>query len=107
MNVTRLRRDIDAGRTGDKSPGMDPATAPLGTDDEAAGTRMDPRLAEDVRRRAVRPDGEALSRQNATPRYEDTPPAETRTGGVEAVLRWCVIGVALALGLALVVWLLK
>ena len=34
----RLRADIDSGRTGDKVAGSDPAAAPLGTDDEAAGT---------------------------------------------------------------------
>ncbi|SRR5271170_7735673 len=33
-----LRSDIDSGRTGDKVAGFDPAVAPLGTDDEAAGT---------------------------------------------------------------------
>lgn len=33
----RLRGDIDAGRTRDKVPFPDPAAAPLGTDDEAAG----------------------------------------------------------------------
>lgn len=33
----RLRGDIDAGRTHDKVPFPDPAAAPLGTDDEAAG----------------------------------------------------------------------
>jgi hypothetical protein len=32
-----LRRDIDTGRTGDKVPFRDPAAAPLGADDEAAG----------------------------------------------------------------------
>jgi hypothetical protein len=36
--VDRLRADIDAGRTGDKIPHSDPAAAPLGTDEEAAGT---------------------------------------------------------------------
>ena len=34
----QLRRDIDTGRTGDKTDNIDPAAAPLGTDDEAAGT---------------------------------------------------------------------
>ena len=34
----QLRFAIDCGRTGDKIPGVDPAAAPLGTDDEAAGT---------------------------------------------------------------------
>ena len=34
----RLRADIDAGYTGDKVPASDPAMAPLGTDEEAAGS---------------------------------------------------------------------
>jgi len=34
----RLRADIDTGREGDKVGFVDPAAAPLGTDDEAAGT---------------------------------------------------------------------
>jgi hypothetical protein len=34
----QLRFAIDCGRTGDKIPGFDPAAAPLGTDEEAAGT---------------------------------------------------------------------
>lgn len=38
----RLRDAIDKGLTGDKIPAADPAAAPLGTDDEAAGTRLPP-----------------------------------------------------------------
>ncbi|MEA2976058.1 MAG: hypothetical protein QOF19_1578 [Alphaproteobacteria bacterium] len=41
----RLRRDIDSGRTGDKVPVIDPAAAPLGTDDEAGGTRLSAQAA--------------------------------------------------------------
>lgn len=37
-HVDKLRANIDSGRTGDKVPGPDPAAAPLGTDEEAAGT---------------------------------------------------------------------
>jgi hypothetical protein len=33
----RARGDIDAGREGDKTPGVDPAAAPMETDAEAAG----------------------------------------------------------------------
>jgi hypothetical protein len=36
--VEQLRDDIDAGRTGDKIDWPDPAAAPLGSDEEAAGT---------------------------------------------------------------------
>jgi hypothetical protein len=39
--VAELRARIDAGASGDKVPGLDPAAAPLGTDDEAAGTPAD------------------------------------------------------------------
>jgi hypothetical protein len=35
--VDQLRKEIDRGQSGDKAPGVDPAAAPLGTDDEAAG----------------------------------------------------------------------
>lgn len=37
FTADRLRHDIDRGRAGDKVDAMDPAAAPLGTDDEAAG----------------------------------------------------------------------
>jgi hypothetical protein len=37
-----LKGDIDSGRTGDKNPVFDPGMAPLGTDDEAAGTPPSP-----------------------------------------------------------------
>jgi hypothetical protein len=36
--TAQLRHDIDSGRTGSKVNFPDPAAAPLGTDDEAAGT---------------------------------------------------------------------
>lgn len=36
--VDQLRKDIDRGKGGDKVPYPDPAAAPLGTDEEAAGT---------------------------------------------------------------------
>jgi hypothetical protein len=38
-NTERLRHKMDSGLTGDKVAGLDPAVAPLGVDDEAAGTR--------------------------------------------------------------------
>ena len=38
----QLKGDIESGRTGDKNPVRDPALAPLGTDDEAAGTPPSP-----------------------------------------------------------------
>ena len=38
--AARLREDIDRGLTGDKVNSPDPAAAPLGTDEEAAGMRI-------------------------------------------------------------------
>ncbi|HEX9321760.1 MAG TPA: hypothetical protein VF913_06515 [Xanthobacteraceae bacterium] len=38
----QLRHDIDRGRTGDKVSWPDPASVPLGTDEEAAGTPLAP-----------------------------------------------------------------
>jgi hypothetical protein len=38
-NSDQLRNAIDSGMTGDKVDASDPAAAPLGTDDEAAGVQ--------------------------------------------------------------------
>jgi hypothetical protein len=48
-SAARLRRDIDAGRTGDKVSWPDPAAAPLGTDEEAAGTPLHATLVDAAR----------------------------------------------------------
>jgi hypothetical protein len=48
-SADRLRGDIDAGRTGDKVSWSDPATAPLGTDDEAGGATSPPTAIEAAR----------------------------------------------------------
>jgi hypothetical protein len=38
LNSSQQRARIDRGEEGDKVPGFDPAAAPFGTDEEAAGT---------------------------------------------------------------------
>ena len=53
----RLRADIDSGRTGDKVAASDPAAAPLGTDDEAAGTSPRPEDVALARRHELKLDG--------------------------------------------------
>lgn len=60
--VDRLRSDIDEGRSGDKVRFPDPAAAPLGSDDEAAGTPVSEdqrRLEADARLHAEAPRREA------------------------------------------------
>jgi hypothetical protein len=42
QTVEQLRADVDRGRAGDKVAWPDPAAAPLGSDDEAAGTPASP-----------------------------------------------------------------
>ena len=57
-SIDRLRADIDSGRTGEKVNHPDPAAAPLGTDEEAAGTPV-PKTAvaqTSARERRARPD---------------------------------------------------
>jgi hypothetical protein len=50
----QLRHDIDSGLTGEKNDWPDPAAVPLGTDEEAAGTPLDPLLIHEVRRQERR-----------------------------------------------------
>lgn len=49
----RLRGEIDAGLAGDKHRDTDPAAAPLGTDDEAAGTPAAPTDVATARREEI------------------------------------------------------
>ena len=49
--VAQLRADIDSGRTGDKVAAIDHAAAPLGTDEEAAGTPVSAEIVAMVRQR--------------------------------------------------------
>ncbi|MCS0503597.1 hypothetical protein [Ancylobacter mangrovi] len=58
---SHLREEIDSGRFGDKVPFPDPATAPLGTDDEAAGRPATREEIAEARRDAFEPDPAAGS----------------------------------------------
>ena len=49
-NPAQIRGDIQAGLTGDKRPGFDPALVPLETDAEAAGTPLSAEQIETARR---------------------------------------------------------
>jgi hypothetical protein len=54
MSTTeQLRDDIDSGRTRDKVAAIDPAAAPLGTDEEAAGTPVPAQAVDMARTREV------------------------------------------------------
>jgi hypothetical protein len=54
LNWEQVRDRIDSGATGEKVSGSDPAVAPLGTDDEAAGTPSEPTENEIKRKSSAR-----------------------------------------------------
>lgn len=90
----QLRGDIDAGRTGDKVGGFDPAAAPLGADEEAAGTTLDPGTLAEVR---------ALELAKAPPRpstrQNSATPELTPDGcGVRTAYVWPIVAGVLAAG---------
>jgi hypothetical protein len=57
--IERQRDDIDRGATHDKVPGHDPAAAPLGADEEAAGTPVANATVAQDQHRQRHSDGEA------------------------------------------------
>lgn len=98
MNVSRLKDDINTGRTGDKVPAFDPAAAPLGTDEEAAGTPISGAAVEMARANENRPKGPEWNRQNGAI-ADEQPPAGRRYGAGT----WVLV-IALVALLALAVW---
>lgn len=118
----RLRDDIDHGKAGDKKGFPDPSAAPLGTDDEAAGTPPTPRQREmaheaEVGRDASGPSATGdrrpiSSRQSRGPGREAKPPegsgASRESGppqGVPPVLAFLGI-IAAVVAVLLAAWLL-
>ncbi|MGE5537011.1 MAG: hypothetical protein ACM30I_00215 [Gemmatimonas sp.] len=80
----RLRAKIDAGRTGDKVPAMDPAAAPLGTDAEAAGTPLP---------------------EDASARRRSNPAAESGYGGdPRSLVSGTVLAVACLAAVGVLIW---
>lgn len=102
-NVTQLRDKIDRGRAGDKVPVLDPATAPLGTDAEAGGSRPEPSIdVADVERRVER--GSHLE-SNRPPIAADSGELKDRTGRktpMAVVVGLLGLACAAALALAIV-----
>jgi hypothetical protein len=63
--TAQLRDAIDRGRTGSKVPFEDPAAAPLGTDEEAAGTPPSPEAIRTAMRNEVKNRGRHYSGRDA------------------------------------------
>lgn len=98
MDVSRLKNDINSGHTGDKVRAFDPAAAPLGTDEEAAGTPVSGAAVETARANENRPEGPEWARQNGA--IADEQPAPGRRYGAGT---WVLVLALFAL-LALAVW---
>jgi uncharacterized protein HemX len=86
--VEQLRNDIDHGRTCDKIDAPDPSVAPLGSDEEAAGTPPDPAAVDAAR-------SLELSRS-----------CQPSSSGQGMGAAWLLIAFAVALGAGLASWML-
>lgn len=98
MNVSHLKNDINSGRTGDKSAAFDAAAAPLGTDEEAAGTPVPGAAVAMARANENRPEGHEWARQNGAIE-DDKPQSGRRYGAGTWGLVLCLVGL-----LAVAVW---
>jgi len=83
-NVDQLKADIDSGKAGDKIAWPDPAMAPLGTDDEAAGT---PPTPDQVRSASRQEAGAGVT--SAAPEGEGLGPG------------WWLVGITILIGLTM------
>lgn len=98
LNPAQVRRDIQAGLTGDKRPGFDPALVPLETDAEAAGTPLDVTMIETARRTQLegkRPDVSGDKGSAMRPIFSANHPPQTKIP---------VVGIALVLAAAVFVF---
>jgi hypothetical protein len=95
----QLQHDIDTGRTGDKVGGFDPAAAPLGTDEEAAGEALSP---EEIARSRVqeRAAWDTARANAATPELAPDGRIRGQSGLVIAAAAGAGAGIVLALLLA-------
>ncbi|MGX1099182.1 hypothetical protein [Amorphus sp. MBR-141] len=100
--AAQLRKNIDAGLTGEKVPYEDPAAAPMGTDDEAAGTPLSAQAAE-LAASAEPRGGTSLDAPGVTEERFRPPLSSSAPKGVRSVLA-VLVGLAagtLLLALAL------
>jgi len=98
-----VRGDIQAGLTGDKVAGFDPAAAPLETDQEAGGVCLDPEWVERTREseRAGRPN--SAHANGATPELQPDGCLHSQRGLGAAFAAGAATGAVVA---GLLVWML-
>lgn len=101
-NPAQIKGDIDAGETGDKTPGFDPGAAPLGTDEEAAGPVISPGREAEERRRARIGRPEETHPNAATPELAPDARQPRQARGMATA---AAIGILAALILAVLLYL--
>lgn len=107
-----LRDDLDSGKGRDKVPYPDPAAAPLGTDDEAAGTPVSEEQLQMARRHELRGAGDletsapAVVHGRETGEFDSDATLQPRSSGSEAADASTAKWIAAALAVVLVVLLL-
>jgi hypothetical protein len=95
-DADQLRRDIDSGATGDKVRASDPAAAPLGTDEEAAGTPTPPGAFDLERQEQARLADRITGKDQPDPALANTPTLNWR---VPAALLVAAVAVVAALAM--------
>ena len=96
--ASQLRDDIDSGRTHDKVAHADPAAAPLGTDDEAAGAAPTSEQVSMARRQETRREVQDPSPADQPPEQVGMAPSGRFVWLIVGVVVVCVlIGIALTL----------
>ncbi len=93
-NSAILRHDIDSGRTGSKVAFGDPAAAPLGTDEEAAGA---PPSAAEVQ--------EARRQERFDPPSDFTRPRDHSGAAISHGMIWLLLVVLIVGGVLAGIWL--
>ncbi len=103
-NAAELRGAIDRGGAGDKSAQGDPSAAPLGTDDEAAGTPVSSRQVETAMRQEVgRRPADRGENATATIPVAGSVQAYSRQFTLERLAPWLVMAGVIAV--VLLAWL--
>ena len=99
----QIRHDIDSGKSGDKVGFPDPSAAPLGTDDEAAGTPPT------ERQRMAAHAEEVINRPNGDPVATEPRPVSTHQDSTSRPRRTWLIAVLVGVvaAVAVVFWALS
>lgn len=102
----QLKGAIDSGRTGDKVASFDPGAAPLGTDDEAAGTADTPERVALAMRQELEHGRRAIAATRPRPKSPNIQIYRPQLTSVLSILNRITGNVLSACAVILVIWLM-